>query len=183
MIDSQQAHSALADIADIAQRVRQSRFYWNASSLLMLWGTLTFAGYLVSYAMSSWAGRVWIAVVVAGIVGSVAIGAVSRRRSGVNTFNAKAFAAFMFFIAFGAFWSVAVGHFTPRQLGAFWASYFMLAYSIAGLWLGPAFVAIGLGVTAMTLFGYFFINDWFELWMAVVYGGGLLLGGFWMRRN
>jgi hypothetical protein len=56
MIDSHQASSALADIADIAQRVRQSRFYQHASSMLMLWGALTFVGYVLSFGMPSRAG-------------------------------------------------------------------------------------------------------------------------------
>ena len=76
-----------------------------------------------------------------------------------------------------------LGHFTPRQMGTFWPIYFMLLYTIAGLWAGYAFVAIGLCITALTLIGYFFIGDWFELWMAVVDGGGLVLGGLWMRRD
>jgi hypothetical protein len=38
MIDSHQASSALADITDIARRVRQSRFYQHASWMLVLWG-------------------------------------------------------------------------------------------------------------------------------------------------
>ncbi len=51
------------------------------------------------------------------------------------------------------------------------------------MWFGRAFVAIGLGITALTLVGYFFVGDAFELWMALVNGGGLILGGLWMRRN
>ncbi|HTF79050.1 MAG TPA: hypothetical protein VK620_32865, partial [Bradyrhizobium sp.] len=117
------------------------------------------------------------------IAGSALIGALSRTRAGVNTFNAKATAAIVVFVAFGAIWSVGVSHFTPRQLGAFWPSYFMLPYIIAGLWLGSAFVAIGTAIIALTLIGYFFAGPWFELWMALVNGGGLLLGGFWMRRS
>jgi hypothetical protein len=35
----------------------------------------------------------------------------------------------------------------------------------------------------MTLIGYFFVGDAFDLWMAVVNGGGLILGGLWMRRS
>lgn len=183
MIDSHQASSALADIADIAQRVRQSRFYRHASSMLMLWGALTFVGYVLSFGMPSRAGYVWVVVIIAGIAGSVLIGALSRKRAGVNTFNAKATAAFVVFVAFGAIWSVGVSHFTPRQLGAFWPSYFMLPYIIAGLWLGSAFVVIGTAIIALTLIGYFLAGLWFELWMALVNGGGLLLGGFWMRRS
>ena len=76
-----------------------------------------------------------------------------------------------------------LGHFTPRQIGTFWALYFMLFYTIAGLWVGNAYVVIGLGISALTLTGYFLVGDWFEPWMAVVNGGGLLLGGLWMRRS
>ncbi|TQF39737.1 hypothetical protein UNPF46_12005 [Bradyrhizobium sp. UNPF46] len=41
---------------------------------------------------------------------------------------------------------------------------------------------IGLGVTALTLIGYVYIGEAFPLWMAFVNGGGLILGGLWMRR-
>ena len=51
-----------------------------------------------------------------------------------------------------------LGHFTPRQMGAFWPIYFMLLYIIAGLWFGHAFVAIGLSISALTLVGYFFVG-------------------------
>jgi hypothetical protein len=33
------------------------------------------------------------------------------------------------------------------------------------------------------LIGYFFVGAWFDLWMAVVNGGGLVLGRLWMRRS
>ena len=91
-------------------------------------------------------------------------------------------AAFVLFSA-SAISHVGLGHFTPRQLGAFWPIYFMMVYTIVGLWLWLAFVAIGLGITALTLVGYFFLGVWFDLWMAVVNGGGLMLGGLWMRRS
>jgi len=54
---------------------------------------------------------------------------------------------------------------------------------MAGLWFGTIFIAIGLAVTALTLVGYFFIGEAFPLWMAFVNGGGLILGGLWMRQD
>jgi hypothetical protein len=68
-------------------------------------------------------------------------------------------------------------------MSTFWPIYFMLLYIIAGLWFGQAFVVIGLCISALALVGYFLIGDWFDLWMAFVDGGGLMLGGLWMRRN
>ena len=41
----------------------------------------------------------------------------------------------------------------------------------------------GMAVSALTLIGYFFVGDAFDLWMAFVNGGGLALGGFWMHRS
>jgi hypothetical protein len=122
------------------------------------------------------------AIYAAGIAGSVVISRVDHVREGVRTVDARMFAAFALFVAFGIFCSW-LGHFTPRQMGTFWPIYFMLAYTIAGLWAGYAFVTIGLGITALTLIGYFFAGDWFNLWMAFVDGGGLVLGGLWMRRS
>jgi len=181
-IESREAAAALSDIEDVVRRVRQSRIYQLASLMLILWGVLVFAGYLVTWLTPRYAGYAWPAVYIAGIAGTAAISASNRARSGVRSFDIRMFAAFLLFVAFGIFvcW---LGHFTPRQLGTFWPVYFMLIYTIAGLWVGLAFVAIGLSIMALTLIGYFLIGDAFDLWMAFVNGGGLMLGGLWMRRS
>jgi hypothetical protein len=182
-IDSREAASALSDINEIARRVRQSTIYTLASLMLIMWGVLVFAGYLVTFMSPRHAGYAWLAVYAAGIIGTVVISAYNRARSGIRTFDFRMFAAFLLFIAFGIFASVWLGHFTPRQMGTFWPIYFMLVYTIAGLWVGNAFVAIGLSITALTLIGYFYVGGGFDLWMAFVDGGGLILGGLWMRRS
>ena len=97
-------------------------------------------------------------------------------------FDARKLAAFLVFTAFGCMW-IVVGHFTGRQIGAFWTTYFMLPYILVGLWVGWALVAIGSTVMTLTLIGYFFSGGWFDLWMALVNGIGLVIGGFWMRRS
>jgi hypothetical protein len=180
-MDPREAASALSDINEIARRVRQSTIYRLASLMLIMWGVLTFAGYLVTWLSPRSATYAWTAVYIAGVAGTIAISAFNRRRSGIRTFDYRMLAAFLLFIAFGMFccW---LGHFGSRQLGTFWTMNFMLAYTIAGLWVGRAFVAIGLGIIALTLVGYFLIGE-FDLWMAFVNGGGLILGGFWMRRS
>jgi hypothetical protein len=183
MIDSQQASEALAEINEMARRVRQSRIYNLASLMLIMWGALVFAGYLGSFWLPRYAGYFWIALNVAGIAGSFAISAVGYPRTGVRTFDVRMLVAFLLFFAFGFLCTSVLGHFTPRQMGAFWPIYFMLLYIIAGLWIGQAFVVIGLGISALALVGYFFIGEWFDLWMAFVDGGGLMLGGLWMRRS
>ncbi|WP_420133334.1 hypothetical protein [Rhodopseudomonas sp.] len=180
-IDAKQAAAALSDIDATVQRVRQSRIYELTSLILMQWGTLILVGYLVSYLWPRSAGWVWIAVNIVGVAGTFAIGTWARRRSGVR-FDARIPLALLLFLAFG-YLNCYLGHFGARELGVFWPIYFMTVYSIAGLWFGRAFVVIGVGIIALTLIGYFYVGAWFDLWMAFVNGGGLILGGLWMRRD
>jgi hypothetical protein len=183
MIDSQQASEALAEINEMTRRVRQSRIYNLASLMLIMWGALVFAGYLGSFLLPRYAGYFWIVLNVAGVAGSFAISGFGYLKTGIRTFDFRMLIAFLLFFAFGFLSTSVLAQFTPRQMGAFWPIYFMLLYIIAGLWMGHAFVAIGLGISVLALVGYFFIGDWFDLWMAFVDGGGLMLGGLWMRRS
>jgi hypothetical protein len=182
-IDSKQATRALNEIDAIVRRVRQSAIYDAASLMLIMWGALVLTGNIASHLWPREGGYIWIAVNAVGVAGSLAVGAFENRRMSVRRFDLRMVAAFALFFAFGILWSIGLGHFTSRQLGVFWPTYFMMIYTIVGLWFGWAFVAIGLGITALTLIGYFFVGAWFDLWMAVVNGGGLVLGGFWMRRS
>ena len=181
-IDVKQASEALSQIDDIVRRVRQSRIYDLASQIMIMSGVLVFAGNLANWAWPRYGGYVWISVNVLNVVGCAVISMFGYQRTGVRAFDGRMLAAFLLFFAFGIFCSSVLGHFTPRQMGAFWPIYFMLFYTLAGLWFGRAFVAIGLGITALTLIGYLFVGGFaFLLWMAVVNGGGLILGGLWMR--
>jgi hypothetical protein len=182
MIDSQQATEALAEIDDMVRRVRQSRIYDLASQLMVMWGVLVFAGYLVTYLVPSYAVTGWIAVYVVGLAGWGVLSPINQVRLGVRSFDLKFLYAFAMIIIFGVFLCI-FGHFGPRQLSTFWPIYFMLFYSIAGLWFGYAFIAIGFAVSVLTVVGYFYAGSAFDLWMAFVNGGGLILGGLWMRRS
>jgi hypothetical protein len=182
MIDSKEASAALSDINEIVARVRQSRIYDIASQMMILWGILVCAGNIATFIALSYGSYIWIAINLLGVAGTAALGSYDYRRSGVRSFDWRVAITFLLFFAFGLLCSTVLGHFGAREMGTFWPIYFMLFYCVAGLWFGRAFVAIGLGVTAMTLIGYFFIDGaMFLLWMAMVNGGGLILCGLWMR--
>ena len=139
-IDRSEAAAALSDIDDIVQRVRRSRIYRIASLMLMLWGPLTAVGYGVSWAWPGYAGYAWVAIHLVGLAGSFGIAARGRARDGTRSLSGRVLAAFVLFFAFGLLWSIGIVQFTPRQIGAFWPIYFMLVYTVAGLWFGTAFV-------------------------------------------
>ena len=184
MIDSKQAADALSDIDDVVRRVRQSLIYDSASWTMIWWGVLVFAGNIATWLWPYYAQYIWPAVNVAGVVGTILISALLYKRTGLRTFDGRVLVAYLLFFAFGYFCSQVLGHYGPRELGAFWPVYFMLFYTLGGLWFGRAFVAIGLGITVLTLIDYFFVDGAaFLIWMAFINGGGLILGGFWMRRE
>ena len=85
----------------------------------------------------------WIAVYVIGIAGWVCVQRfINWPQSGRAHLRPRnSCYAFALIVAFGVFCCV-LGHFGPRQLSAFWPIYFMLFYSIAGLWFGYAFIVI-----------------------------------------
>jgi hypothetical protein len=184
VIDSKQASEALAEIDDIVQRVRQSTIYDLASQIMILWGALVFAANIATYIWPHLGYYFWLAVYVLGVAGHLALSAANRASTGVRSFDVRFLIGFLLFIAFGFFCSVVLGHFTLRQQGTFWTIYFMLFYALAGLWFGRAFVVIAALITVLTLIGYYFVaGDAFLPWMAAVNGGGLIVGGLWMRRG
>jgi hypothetical protein len=182
IMDSKQAIAALGDIEAITRRVRQSKFYRISSTMLVLWGVLVALGNIITFVVPAWATLAWIAVYVLGVGGTIAA-AWKNSRAETRILDLQILAAYLLFFAFGFLWTVGLVHLPPRLLDVFWPTYFMVAYAIAGLWLGIAFSVIGLAIAALTLIGYFWAGPWFELWMAAVNGGGLVLGGLWMRRN
>ena len=182
MIDSKEAAAALSDIDDIVCRVRQSQIYNLASLIMIWWGVLAFAGNIATYFWPWHATYIWPAVNIAGATGTIAIGSFLQVRTRVQTVDYRVIAAYLLLYAFGYLCTEVLAHFGPREQGTFWPIYFMLFYVLAGLWFGRAFVAIGLGITVLTLIGYaFFGGASFLLWMALVNGGGLILSGLWMR--
>lgn len=178
-IDRDEAGAMLADIEAIGARVKQSAIYRASSVTLLYWGAIVVAANIVSFLDGRWAGYSWAAFDLIGAVGGVAILARAPRSAGLG---ARILAAFVLLFVFGMIWSTLLGQFNPRQVAAFWPSLFMFVYALAGLWLGRAFTLIGVGLTALVLAGYFWAGEAFDLYLAAVNGGGLILCGLWMRR-
>jgi hypothetical protein len=176
-----EAQVALADIESVAGKVKQSSWYRCASTSIILWGFLVAVGYCATqFAPRSWA-LIWLTVDGIGIVATIALQAYSARTRGQG-FNPRLLLAILICIGFGLIWTRLLGRFRARASEAFWPTLFMFGYAIAGLWMGPALVVIGLSITALTVAGYLWIDAWFELYLALVAGGGLMLCGLWMRR-
>jgi hypothetical protein len=184
-LDREAAASSLSAIEQAERRTGQAILYGVASAFLILWGVLTTAGYLMGLLWPRHAPDIWAALMAAGF--GLTIVMTRRNRQGL-TKSQKALGwrlvcAQFALMGYGLSVVTTLGPFTGRQLDAFWPLLFMLGYVLAGIWVGLFFVLSGITIAALTIIGYFFSDQWFPLWMAVVNGGGLLLGGLWLRRQ
>ncbi len=179
-IGSDQAAAMLADVDDVVARVKQSRLYRNAARIIMLWGAVNIVRYGLIALAPGWFGPRWFLVDAVGVAGTLVL--LLRGGAEGGRYPLRVLGAFVLFYAFGWVWADLIGAFTARQDMAFWPSLFLFGYCVIGLWLGVAFVAIGVGLTALILAGYFWSGAAFPLWLAVVTGGGFIVCGAWMRR-
>ncbi len=179
-MDAQAAAAALGEIEGLRAATRRSFGYRLASAKLVLWGVVVAIANVLAYVFPEKPGRIWIVMTSIGIVASLILG----RRLARNGYGPvwRIFAGFLLFLAFGLFWSVGLGHFTGREMDAFWPTLIMFGYCLAGLWLGRVFIVLGLSIAVLVAIGYVALGPTYPLYLAVVNGGGLILCGLWMRQ-
>jgi hypothetical protein len=180
-IDPPTATAALDDIERIVQRVKQSQIYRNAALIMILWGVIIACANVSAYLAPQAARSIWIGAQGLGAVATIGV-SMLRPQPRAHGGGRILAAALLLFFGYGVLWSVVLGHLGPREMNAFWPTLFMFGYALAGLWFGRAFILLGLTITALTLAGYVWIGPAFELYLALVNGGGMALCGLWMRR-
>ncbi|MBV8168108.1 MAG: hypothetical protein JO021_15030 [Alphaproteobacteria bacterium] len=177
------AAASLDEIASVEQRTRQTLVYGRSSVFFILWGVLLVIGYCLGFAFPTLARTAWFVIFA---VGFAACGVLGYRRPSTPAARARWDRPLLFgqlvLYAYGWMFQLIVDM-TPRQQGAFWPNLFMLGFALAGLWLGRFYLLLGLSVNALTVVGYRYTDEWFQLWMAAVGGGGMILGGLWLRRS
>src|ERR1700677_2460035 len=158
-ITSREASAMLADIDAVVARVKQSRTYRIAGDIFILWGVLQFLRqtlfYLIPRTMAAgwfWVDLVGVALTMWMLRREVHVGAGGR-------FPLRLAATFALFYGFGWILGDLIGDMSGRQLAAFWPTVFQFGWSVAGLWFGAAFLAIGLISLALTLASFFWGGD------------------------
>ncbi|RTL66232.1 MAG: hypothetical protein EKK41_19095 [Hyphomicrobiales bacterium] len=179
-IEKAEAAAALDDIETIVARVKQSRIYRNAGTMLILWGALCALGYVLTYLRPASANLFWAGIVIVGTIASLAVSV--DRGPVTGRYKWRILAMLALIIGFGLIWSRLLGQMGWRETAAFWPTVFMFCYTVAGLWFGRLFVVLGIAITALTIAGYFWSGPALTLYMALVEGGGMMLCGFVMRR-
>jgi hypothetical protein len=139
--------------------------------------------------------RVWIVLDIVGIAvtclsswrGHQAVRSPQTWRIGV---------AWLILFIYAAFWCSLIapwemshapgwaiyGPLMERKMSMLWVTVCMFAYVMMGLWLDRFFLWLGALVTVAALIGYFFMGNYFSLWIALTGGGALIVAGLFIRK-
>lgn len=181
-VQPQEAATTLRVIEHTQHYSAKAYRYQKASPHLFLWGLIWMAGYGATFAWpeASW---IWFVLMPIGIPGSFWIswraGAERSRSYAVWRVALTLLALSLFLSAF----FVILPPKSPVQIDALLPLLIALWYVLLGIWRHAERMALlGLALGILTLGGYFWLPQYFLLWMAGVGGGALILGGFWLRK-
>jgi hypothetical protein len=175
-----EASIALQDVALAQERSATLRGYQSASPHLIIWGFAWAAGYTVTDLAPHWANPAWLAVTAVASAGDILAARADGRRSGGRGLLIPGLCAI--FAVFVVSTLVVMQPQGPRQVGAFIPLVVAAAYAVLGLMNAPRLLVLGAGLAILTLVGFYTLPAHFLLWMAGVGGGGLILGGLWLRQ-
>lgn len=187
-VTRQEAAEALSEIGKAGGKVVQLKQYHHTAPHFILWGLVWLVGNSVTGLWPEQAGLAWAIVVPAGMIGSFLLGFLSYRREQrpAQPDGAKHYAVrfVLLGLAFSAFFS-SIFYFNPpdsaMQASAVVSIFFAFLYIGFGLWFGWRLFAVGVVTAALIAAGYTWLPEYFYLWMGVVSGGSLILGGLWLR--
>jgi hypothetical protein len=188
MISQAEAAGALRDIEASEARALEARGYAHASPQLILWGIAWIVGYTLTglVPVHSW-GWVWLSVDLAGLVGSAILARCVPPAGSSSAALASRFfwPSFLVMLAAGAFLGAVFYIFGPASTDAyliFPALLLGLIYVVIGAWRMHRTAWIGAAIFLLSFLGFLFLKPFLSFWIAAVGGGGLVLGGLWLRK-
>ncbi|HET7259765.1 MAG TPA: hypothetical protein VFI75_08585 [Candidatus Acidoferrum sp.] len=182
MIHRQEAATALQEIALTEQQSHKAFHYQQAAPHLLLWGVIWMIGYAVTYFHPRWY-PLWDVLALLGFAGSFLISFRSQAKSSHASFGWRYAATFLAVFLFIAALFAILPPRSTLQVDAFFPLLIALWYALMGIWSRTTRIAVlGFALGLLTVGGYFWLHQYFPLWMAGVGGGALILGGLWLRK-
>ncbi|SRR5665213_168794 len=176
-----EAADALRDISKTEQWSSTAYGYRMAAPHLILWGVVWAIGYGATAAKLRW-DPLWLVLVLTGSLGSFWIGWRMSRGRAKKAFDWRFGATFVAVVLFISAVFVVMPPRTDAQIGAFFPILVALYYALIGIWTrGARMLIAGAALAILTLIGFLYLQSQFAMWMTIVGGGGLILGGLWLR--
>jgi hypothetical protein len=180
-IQANEAASALKDAEAAAGRAASAHGYRIASGYLILWGAIWTAANIATQVSLPVGQMVWTVGAVIGIAASTWLGSRQTGR-GAKGGWVKALLIGMAIAGFGVGVSVIAPPLDYGQGEAVACLAVGAIYVAMGATAGLRLAAVGAAIMVATVAGWLFARDQFFLWMAAAGGGGLILGGLWLRK-
>jgi hypothetical protein len=179
-ISPQEAADALKDITRTERRTVSAMGYQMAWPHLMIWGVIWTIGYGAMALGVTWDG-LWGVLSLIGTVGSFAVGyGMSHKRD--KPFDGRYLATFLAIFAFVTALFLILPPKSDAQFGAFFPILVALYYALIGIWTrGLRMLILGALLAVLTLAAFLYFRQHFMPIMTFVGGGGLILGGLWLR--
>jgi len=190
-LDKTAAAEALAEIGASQRRSSSLYSYTRAAPYMALAGLMWLVADLLMQFSSFNKTLIWPVVSILGTIGFIAL-ALTQNRTGsrpgsVAEEKAKDgvfwrimgvwLTVFVFMVATFIVFQPSDGIQTHTFIGVFFGS----VYTAVGFWMGWRMVATGIALTALSLFGFFEVHQYYLAYMGVVGGGALILSALWMR--
>lgn len=187
-VSPEQAKEMLADIDQMARRIRKTLAASALAPNLMVWGAVWAIGFTATFLNVARHGWFWAGLIAVGAVLTFIITWRAARERVVVSDEEKRLSWQIFW-----FWVAVLGYATallfvrpPREgqdVVVTFVMLSMLGYVVMGIWVRSlALAVIGLFVTATMMVGRLGIDQqYFMPWMAVFGGGGLFMSGVYIR--
>lgn len=187
MITEREAAESLRDVERVSRRTHVASAYAIASPHLILWGLVWVVGYAGSglTAPEQW-GWVWLPGIVVGSIGSTVLGRRAARHmapktGGTTSPTARSLLMALIIMLFMGSVYLVFKPTSPLPYLVFPALIMALTYALVGTFGLPRFTWIGAGIFVTVMLGYLLAPALMPFWIAAAGGGGLILGGLWMR--
>jgi hypothetical protein len=185
-IDRSEAESALASIREIENQMNKAMSASGGAYQIIAWGGIM----MIGYTLNQFADRLpvalvagpWIVMSILANILSVTI-SVRRARKFHNPYGARLGFLWAVFLLFGLVGAFFVHPSDPREINLLVYLLTMLWMAVMGLWVDLRLLWISLAFTALMLFGYLVLPDYFFLWLAIVGGGAMIGSGLLLLRG
>lgn len=187
-ISSEQAAQALREVEQTRALSSTLYGYQKASPHCFLWGCIWLVGFSLTDFFPNHINLVWIPLDILGIACATYLVTRSpqardeRSPSKLNQtwrWLGSIFTIMAFFIAV----QLVMQPTAERQVVSLIMLIVSMFYVLRGVWGSPRMGWTGIALAALTAFGFYEVHVHYDLWMAVVGGGSLILTGFWLRRT
>ena len=186
-ITPEEAQAALENIQQTTTKTRSIFNMW--SYYLLVWGVVWTTGFLATQFERQLSALIWIVMVTIGIVGSIMLGLSQARRMRLAPGSQAAILG----TRLGIFWGVLYGFaalwmslfsLNSPQIAILWITVVMFGTIINGVWLQQRLmIGFGMGVTLMSVLGYYLLPQYFYAWAAVFAGLPLAVLGIYLLRQ